>query len=113
MTVSDTVLTLADPKGTVEGSYSYGGEYLREYDTAGDDFTVLLHQSLSVRQSGPAGHGGEKGEEIASLDISDRGGGIGRLRGGTSRCCTSIIWRCTIRTADLCTLEDTGYAGIF
>ena len=86
VTVSDTVLTLADPKGTVEGSYSYGGEYLREYDTAGDDFTVLL---LNRYQSGSLGRlvtVDEKGEEIASLDISDEvvglSGAVHRSSGG-------------------------------
>ena len=69
VTVSDTVLTLADSKGTVEGSYSYGSEYLREYDTAGDDFTVLL---LNRYQTGSVGRlvtVGTDGQELGSLDV--------------------------------------------
>ena len=110
VTVSDTVLTLADPKGTVEGSYSYGGEYLREYDTAGDDFTVLL---LNRYQSGSLGRlvtVDEKGEEIASLDISDE---VVGLSAAGRYIAVLYIDHLEVYNQDLqtyATLEDTGYA---
>ena len=110
VTVSDTVLTLADSKGTVEGSYSYGGEYLREYDTAGDDFTVLL---LNRYQSGSLGRlvtVDEKGEEIASLDISDE---VVGLSAAGRYIAVLYIDHLEVYNQDLqtyATLEDTGYA---
>ena len=110
VTVSDTALTLADSKGTVEGSYFYGDEYLREYDTAGDDFTVLL---LNRYQSGSLGRlvtVDEKGEEIASLDISDE---VVGLSAAGRYIAVLYIDHLEVYNQDLqtyATLEDTGYA---
>lgn len=70
VTVSDTVLTFADPDGTIEASYAYSSEYLREYDIGGDGFTALL---LNRYQSGSVGRlvtVSPEGEEIASLDLN-------------------------------------------
>lgn len=110
VTVSDTKLTLADHKGTVEGSYSYADEYLREYDTTGDDFTVLL---LNRYQSGSLGRlvtVDEKGEEIASLDISDE---VVGLSAAGRYIAVLYIDHLEVYNQDLqtyATLEDTGYA---
>lgn len=70
-TVSDTCLTFADTKGGISASYSYAGEYLRDYDLAGDGFSVLL---LNRYQSGSVGRlvtVGPDGEELGSLDVRD------------------------------------------
>ena len=89
VTVSDTVLTLADPKGTVEGSYSYGGEY------------GSLGRLVTVD---------EKGEEIASLDISDE---VVGLSAAGRYIAVLYIDHLEVYNQDLqtyATLEDTGYA---
>ncbi len=70
VTVSDTGLTFADEKGEVAATYGYQGGYLREYDLAGDDFTVLL---LSRYQTGSVGRlvtVGADGAELGSLDVN-------------------------------------------
>ena len=69
VTVSDTCLTVADTKGEILGSYAYGDDYLREFEMAGDGFTVLL---LNRYQSGSVGRLvtiGPEGEELGTLDI--------------------------------------------
>ncbi len=74
--VSDTSLTCADTKGTLTGTYSYGGSYLREYDLGGDRFTALL---LNRYRSGSAGRlvtVDENGEELGSLDVREEVLGI-------------------------------------
>ena len=51
-------------------TYGYQGGYLREYDLAGDDFTVLL---LSRYQTGSVGRlvtVGADGAELGSLDVN-------------------------------------------
>ncbi len=53
------------------GTYSYNGEYLREYDLGGEDYTVL---QLNRYQSGSVGRlvtVDDDGEEIASLDVAE------------------------------------------
>lgn len=70
-TVSDTCLTFADTKGAVEGSYSYGGAYLREYDLDGDGFAAVL---LNRYQSGSVGRlvtVAADGTELGTLDVSE------------------------------------------
>ena len=70
-TVSDTGLTYATAAGTLAGTYSYKGAYLREYDLGGDGFTVLL---LNRYRSGSVGRlvtvDGEGGE-LGSLEVRD------------------------------------------
>lgn len=70
-TVSDTSLTFADTKGTVEAAYSYGGAHLREYDLGGDGFAAVL---LNRYQSGSVGRlvtVAADGTELGSLDVSE------------------------------------------
>ena len=71
VTVSDTGLTYATAAGTLAGTYSYKGAYLREYDLGGDGFTVLL---LNRYRSGSVGRlvtvDGEGGE-LGSLEVRD------------------------------------------
>lgn len=75
-TVSDSVLTCAGVNGEIQGSYSYGGSYLRDYDLGGTGFTVLL---LNRYRSGSVGRlvsvDGD-GEELGSLDIREEVLGI-------------------------------------
>lgn len=57
--------------GEVTGTYSYGGNYLREYDLHGENYAVLL---LNRYQSGSVGRlvtVGSDGQEMASLAVSD------------------------------------------
>ena len=71
VTVSDSVLTCAGVNGEIQGSYSYNGSYLRDYDLGGTGFTVLL---LNRYRSGSVGRlvtVDEHGEELGSLDIRD------------------------------------------
>ena len=71
LTVTDTCLASGSDSGKLLGSYSYDGEYLREYDLGGDGFAVLL---LNRYQSGSVGRlvtVDDGGAEIASLDISE------------------------------------------
>lgn len=71
VTVSDTCLTMASTKGEVEATYAYNGAYLRDYSLDGDGFTPLL---LNRYRSGSVGRlvtVNEKGEKIASLDVSE------------------------------------------
>ena len=75
LTVTDTCLP-----GGCQRKRCWGpiprGEYLREYDLGGDDFTALL---LNRYQSGSVGRlvtVDDKGEEIASLDISEEVGSV-------------------------------------
>lgn len=70
-TVSDTCLTFADTKGTITGTYSYGGAYLREYTMEGDGFAAVL---LNRYQSGSVGKlvtVGTDGAELGTLEVSD------------------------------------------
>ena len=70
ITVSDTGLTFADEKGEVAATYGYQGMFLREYDLAGEDFTVLL---LNRYQTGSVGRlvtVGTDGAELGSLDVN-------------------------------------------
>ena len=67
--VGNHVDVLHDPKGEIIGTYAYGDDYLREFELAGDGFTVLL---LNRYQSGSVGRLvsiGPEGEELGSLDI--------------------------------------------
>lgn len=41
LTVTDTCLAVGNTAGKLLGTYSYNGEYLREYDLGGEDYTVL------------------------------------------------------------------------
>ena len=69
--VSDTSLTFADTKGTVEASYSYSGAYLREYDLNGDGFAAVL---LNRYQTGSVGRlvtVAADGTELGGLDVSE------------------------------------------
>lgn len=71
VSVSDTCLTLANTKGEVEATYAFSGAYLRGYDLGGDGFVPLL---LGRYRSGSVGRlvtVNDKGEEIASLDVSE------------------------------------------
>ena len=69
--VSDTSLTFADTKGTVEATYSYSGAHLREYDLNGDGFAAVL---LNRYQTGSVGRlvtVAADGTELGSLDVSE------------------------------------------
>ncbi|MDY3282612.1 DUF5711 family protein [Dysosmobacter sp.] len=69
--LSDTCLAFSgkDGDGPV---YSFAGQYLREYDLGGEDFSVLL---LNRYQSGSVGRlvtVDDEGQEIASLSVSEQ-----------------------------------------
>ncbi len=69
VTVSDTCLTAGSFSGNVTQTYSYAGEYLREYSLDGDGYAVLL---LNRYQSGSVGRlvtVDAKGEQMAQLDV--------------------------------------------
>ena len=69
--VSDTSLTFADTKGTVEATCSYSGAHLREYDLNGDGFAAVL---LNRYQTGSVGRlvtVAADGTELGSLDVSE------------------------------------------
>ena len=69
--VSDTSLTFADTKGTVEATYSYSSAHLREYDLNGDGFAAVL---LNRYQTGSVGRlvtVAADGTELGSLDVSE------------------------------------------
>ena len=69
--VSDTSLTFADTKGTVEATCSYSGTHLREYDLNGDGFAAVL---LNRYQTGSVGRlvtVAADGTELGSLDVSE------------------------------------------
>ena len=69
--VSDTSLTFADTKGTVEATCSYSGAHVREYDLNGDGFVAVL---LSRCQTGSVGRlvtVAADGTELGSLDVSE------------------------------------------
>lgn len=71
LTVTDTCFASGSANGTLAGSYSYEGAYLREYDLGGGDFTALL---LNRYQAGSVGRlvtVDDQGAEIAALDISE------------------------------------------
>ena len=70
-TVSDAVLTSAGVNGEIQGSYSYSGSYLRDYDLGGTGFTVLL---LNRYRSGSVGRlvsvDGD-GELLGAVDVRE------------------------------------------
>lgn len=71
VTVSDTCLTFANTRGEVQGSYTYKGEFLREYSLEADTFAALL---LNRYQSGSVGRlvtVATDGTELGSLDVSE------------------------------------------
>jgi hypothetical protein len=70
VTVTDTCLSFASTDGQSTAVYDYGGGYLREYDSRGDDFTALL---LNRYQSGSVGRlvtVGTDGQELGTLDVN-------------------------------------------
>lgn len=70
-TVADNKLTMAGADGAVNGEYSYGASFLREYDFSSDNYAVLL---LNRYQSGNVGRlvtVGPDGTELASLEVND------------------------------------------
>ena len=70
-TVADNKLTMAATDGVVNGEYSYGASFLREYDFSSDNYAVLL---LNRYQSGNVGRlvtVGPDGTELASLEVND------------------------------------------
>ncbi len=76
VTVSDSVLTCAGVNGEIQGSYSYNGSYLRDYDLGGTGFTVLL---LNRYRSGSVGRlvsVDGRGELLGSLDVREEVLGI-------------------------------------
>lgn len=76
LSVTDTSLNQTDEQGENQWSYSYQGEYLREYDLGGDGFTALL---LNRYRSGSVGRlvtVGKDGTEMASLDVNEEVVGI-------------------------------------
>lgn len=81
VTVSDSVLTSAGADGGIQGSYSYSGSYLRDYDLGGTGFTVLLlnryrsgsvGQLVSVDKDGELLGSLEVREEVLSISASGR-----------------------------------------
>jgi nitrogen fixation protein FixH len=71
VSVSDTGLTFADLSGGISAAYGFGGWYLRDYDLAGDGYSVAL---LGRYQSGNVGKlvtVGDDGEELAALDVRE------------------------------------------
>lgn len=76
LAITDSCLDQTDGQGEDQWSYSYQGNYLREYDLGGDGFTALL---LNRYRSGSVGRLvtiGEDGEELASLDVNEEIVGI-------------------------------------
>ena len=68
--VTDTGLSFADIDGSNQVVYSYGEDYLRDYDLHGEDFSVLL---LNRYRSGSVGclvTVAADGTQIASLDVN-------------------------------------------
>jgi len=69
--VTDTCISFAETDGSIAGTYSYGGAYLREYDLAGEDFAALL---LNRYQSGSVGRLvtlDTAGQELGALDLNE------------------------------------------
>lgn len=69
--VCDDALNFCSSVKKETASYSYGGDYLREYDLHGENYAVLL---LNRYQSGSVGRlvtVGNDGQEIATLNVSD------------------------------------------
>ena len=70
--LSDTALAFSGKDGDDSPAYGFAGQYLREYDLDGDDFSVLL---LNRYQSGSVGRlvtVDNAGQEIASLSVSEQ-----------------------------------------
>ena len=76
LSVTDSCLNQTDGQGENQWTYSYQGNYLREYDLGGDGFTALL---LNRYRSGSVGRlvtVGEDGAELASLDVNEEVVGV-------------------------------------
>lgn len=71
VTVSDTCLTYAGTDGQLGAVYSYGGDYLRDFDLGGDGFTALL---LNRYRSGSVGRlvtVDAEGQELGNLEVRE------------------------------------------
>ena len=71
LTVTDTCFASGRANGKLTGTYSYDGEYLREYDLGGDGFTALLLNRYQSDSVGRLVTVDDEGAGIASLDISE------------------------------------------
>ncbi|MBQ2996091.1 MAG: hypothetical protein IJE22_02505 [Oscillibacter sp.] len=69
--VCDSCLAFVSPRGELTATYDYGGAYLREYTTGGDDFTALLLNRYTSGSVGRLVTVGGDGEEVGSLDIHE------------------------------------------
>ena len=69
--VSDTSLTFADTKGSVEAAYAYSGAHLREYDLNGDGFAAVLLNRYQTGSVGQLVTVAADGTELGSLDVSE------------------------------------------
>jgi len=69
--VCDTCLSFANVRGEKTATYSYGGDYLREYTQGGDGFTALLLNRYTSGSVGRLVTVNTEGEEMGSLDIHE------------------------------------------
>ena len=70
--LTDTGLTFSSVSGKPGETYSFSGQFLREYSLDGDGYAALL---LNRYQSGSVGRlvtVGDDGKEIASLDVQEQ-----------------------------------------
>lgn len=74
--VSDTSLTFASSRGTVEAEYPFRSAHLREYTLDGDGFTALLLNRYKAGSVGKLVTVATDGTELASLDINEEVQGI-------------------------------------
>ena len=109
-TVADNKLTMAGADGAVNGEYSYGASFLREYDFSSDNYAVLL---LNRYQSGNVGRLvtiGPDGTELASLEVNDEGRSLSAAGRYIAVLYTDSL---VVYNQDLqayATLKGTGYA---
>lgn len=71
VTVCDTCLAFANTRGELTASYSYDGDYLREYTQGGDGFTALLLNRYTSGSVGRLVTVNTEGEEMGSLEIHE------------------------------------------
>lgn len=71
VTVTDTALTHAKADGTVASEYSFEGEFLRDYDLDGEEFSVLQLGRYSSGSMGRLVSVGDDGEVRGVLDVNE------------------------------------------
>ena len=68
--LADSLLAFVDESGATEGTYAYGGAYLRDYALGGEEFAALLLGRYRAGSVGRLVTVGADGEELASLDLT-------------------------------------------